>query len=450
MNFINFFQLFLFVLSPSFSSNEVNYVEGVSVEATGNVIFETEDIVILSESINFSFDYSNISSESFTEISSGNLLFSLIGFDGKFNTVENSIERLVSNDFELKIKSEDPLSPDWIFKGEDFLYEGQKWIFSNVSFGNWEPLPDSGFFISAKKCILQKIESDLYELNFQDVDFYILSKKVFSLKSMKREFHSRDDFSNILTFVPVLQNHESEGLILGFRLTDFGAFGGLLSSSLTTTETGKTELFIDGKLPIGQNASFSLGLGSVFEVDKSGNGYWVSASPSYILSNFFENGNEIFNMTLNSGRFSVNDSALFNMSGGILSFKKEFGDLVFQSNFSDFSGNRKSYESFGANFRFRKSYKKSTFIFGIGKRDVKGFHPIPSRQDFSWEGPSLSSFVNFSEGWAFATKSEWDINNRDFVTNEISLIKSFNGIALNLGFETEEKLFSFSFDLLSF
>jgi len=58
--------------------------------------------------------------------------------------------------------------------------------------------------------------------------------------------------------------------------------------------------------------------------------------------------------------------------------------------------------------------------------------------------------VNFSEGWAFRTVSEWDINKSDFVTNQISLIKSFNGIALETVFDTEEKLLSFSFELMSF
>jgi len=450
VNFINFLQVFIFIFSPNFFAEEVNYIDGKSVEAKGNVVFETEDLTVLSEFIKFDTEYSSFSSTSLTELISGNLVFSLAGIHGEFDSDKNSIEKLASENFQLDIKSLDPLSPSWIFEGEDFLYENKKWTFSNINFGNWEPLPNSGFLISAKKCTLEKIEGDLYELNFEDVDFYILSKKIFSLKKMKRQFRSEDEFSNILTFAPVLQNHQDEGIMLSFKLKDFGAFGGLLSSSLTTSESGKTELFIDGKLPIGDKASFSIGLGSVFEVDKNGNGYWISSSPSYKMNTFSKNGNQRFDLTLQSGRFSVDDSPLFNVSGGSLIFEKEFKNSVFDFHFSRFSGNSENYESIGSNLYFKKDLTKSNFVFGLGQRQVEGLNPIPSRQGFSWEGPYFSSFVNFSEGWAFRTVSEWDINKSDFVTNEISLIKSFNGIALEMVFDTEEKLLSFSFELMSF
>ena len=450
MNFINLLQVFIFLFSPSFFAEEVNYVDGEFIEVKGDVVFETEDLIVSSELMKFDTDYSTFSSNSLTTISSGNLLFSLGGIFGEFNVGENSIEKLTSKDFELKIRAADPLSPNWIFKGEDFLYENKKWTFSNINFGNWEPLPNSGFLITAKKCTLEKVEGDLYELNFEDVDFYILSTKVFSLKSMKRQFRSEDEFGNILTFAPVFQNHEDEGAMLSFKLKDFGAFGGLISSSLTTTESGKTELFIDGKLPIGDNASFSVGLGSVFEVDKSGNGYWISSSPSYRLNTFLKSGSKRFDVILDSGRFSVGNGSLFNVSGGSFLFKKEFSHASFDFHFSRFSGNEKNYESIGSNLYFSKDMPKASFIFGLGQREIEGLNPIPSRQGFSWKGPYVSSFVNFSKGWAFRTKSEWDIDKSDFVTNEISLIRSFNGIALELVFDTEEELLSFSFELMSF
>ena len=183
---------------------------------------------------------------------------------------------------------------------------------------------------------------------------------------------------------------------------------------------------------------------------KNGNGYWISSSPSYKMNTFSKNGDQRFDLTLQSGRFSVDDSPLFNVSGGSLIFEKEFKNSVFDVHFSRFSGNSKNYESIGSNLYFKKDLTKSNFVFGLGQRQVEGLNPIPSRQGFSWEGPYFSSFVNFSEGWAFRTVSEWDINKSDFVTNEISLIRSFNGIALEMVFDTEEKLLSFSFELMSF
>ena len=46
MNFINLLQVFIFLFSPSFFAEEVNYVDGEFIEVKGDVVFETEDLIV--------------------------------------------------------------------------------------------------------------------------------------------------------------------------------------------------------------------------------------------------------------------------------------------------------------------------------------------------------------------------------------------------------------------
>tara|TARA_A100001037_G_scaffold138106_1_gene124984 strand:- start:3783 stop:5135 length:1353 start_codon:yes stop_codon:yes gene_type:complete len=450
VNFLFFLQSFLFLIFPAFSSEELVYFPDGSIEARGEVEFESEDFLFSSESITFDKESASFYSESLIEAKSGNLVFILDGIYGEFDDQTEMIKKLTSNKFTLKIKSEEKFSSVWNFSGDDFIYSDGLWSFKNINFGNWEPVSKSGLLIRSKTCTLQKITNDLYRLNFENVDFYVLSKKVLSLDSLQREFRSNEDFGNILSFAPVIQNHPDEGSMLGFKLQDFGVFGGFLSGYLSLSESGKSELFLDGKLQLQKDSYFSLGLGSVFEVGKDGKGYWVSSSPSYSFNRSFKKKDEEINVKFSAGRFSLNDGNLFHATGSAATYKKTFENFVLRSGFSRFKNNQSAYESLHGSVSFPFDFPKGSIILGFGSRDVSGLHPIPSRQEYSWSGPVLSSIVSFSENWAFRTNSEWDINDETFISNQITLIRSFNGLGLSLIFDTKQKLTSFSIELLSF
>tara|TARA_Y100000994_G_C15702881_1_gene445964 strand:- start:5517 stop:6869 length:1353 start_codon:yes stop_codon:yes gene_type:complete len=450
VNFLFLLQGFLFLIFPEFSSEELVYFPNGSIEARGGVRFQSDDFLFSSESITFNKEASSFYSESMVEARSGNLVFILDGIYGEFNAQKEVIENLTSKKFTLKINSEEKFSSNWNFSGNDFIYSDGLWNFKNISFGNWEPVSDSGLLIKAAKCTLEKVTFDLYRLNFENVDFHILSKKIFSLDSLQREFRSNEDFGNILSLAPVIQNHPDEGSMLGLSLQDFGVFGGFLSGYLSLSESGKSELFLDGKLQLQKDSYFSLGLGSVFEVAKDGQGYWVSSSPSYSFNRSFRRKNEEINVEFSAGRFSLNDGNLFHATGSSATYKKTFDNFVLRLGFSRFKSNQSAYESLNGSVSFPLELSKGSILLGFGSREVSGLHPIPSRQRSSWSGPVLNSIVNFSENWAFRTSSEWDINDDTFINNQISLIRSFNGLGLSLIFDTKQKLTSFSIELLSF
>ena len=450
MNFLFFLQGFLFLIFPEFSSEELVYFPDGSIEARGGVEFRSDDFLFSSESITFNKETSSFYSESVIEATSGNLVFILEGMHGQFNAEKELIENLTSKKFTLKINSQEKFSSNWNFSGDDFVYSDGLWNFKNISFGNWEPVSESGLLIKAAICTLEKVNFDLYRLNFENVDFHVLSKKVFSLDSLQREFRSNEDFGNILSLAPVIQNHPDEGSMLGFRLQDFGVFGGFLSGYLSLSESGKSELFLDGKLQLQKDSYFSLGLGSVFEVAKDGQGYWVSSSPSYSFHRSFRKENEEINVEFSAGRFSLNDGNLFHATGSGATYKKTFDDFVLRLGFSRFKSNQSTYESLNGSVSLPLDFSKGSIVLGFGTRNVNGLHPIPSRQKSAWSGPVLSSVVNFSENWGFRTNSEWDINDGTFINNQISLIRSFNGLGLSLIFDTKQELTSFSIELLSF